>query len=131
MLKKFFAGIFFAAVIFFCGQNNFAEAQDFYVGTSGKGWDYYAMTETFSKGVGAHMVDYFATLKIVKSSSNVSYESYCFSYSASGVFFQHTDGYDITHFVDSQLRKISQYGTPIEWKLYRLLVEHYGDQKYR
>lgn len=45
MLKKFFCTILLASVIFICGQNNFANAQDVYAGNTG-GLDFYVDTNT-------------------------------------------------------------------------------------
>ena len=118
MLKKFFAGIFLATVIFFCGQNNFAEAQDVYVGTSNAtGWDCYIMTETIQVHKGARE-SYSATLKMVKSSGNVSYLDYHFWYTYEDgfpVYFSNSQGYE---------GKISKYGTPIEWQMYQVIGQY-------
>ena len=119
MLKKFFAGIFLAAVIFFCGQNNFASAQDVYIGTSNAtGWDCYAMTETFERHVGARL-NYNATIKMVTPAGKIKYLSYTIGEGGGyPVWYRNEQGYT---------GAITQYGTPIEWNLYRLLKEHYGD----
>lgn len=45
MLKNFFCTILIATVLFFCGQNNFANAQDVYAGNTG-GLDFYVDTNT-------------------------------------------------------------------------------------
>ena len=46
-MKKFLTAILLATVIFFCGQNNFANAQDVYAGNTG-GLDFYVDTNTIT-----------------------------------------------------------------------------------
>ena len=109
MLKKFFAGIFLATVIFFGGQNHFAEAQDVYVGTSNAtGWDCYIMTETMHD---INSNSFEVTLKMVTQSKNVKYLQYTFW----------RDSYDSDwYFINSQeySGKVSSE-TPIEWNILR------------
>ena len=44
-MRKTFSVMILAAIIFFCGQNNFANAQDVYAGNTG-GLDFYVDTNT-------------------------------------------------------------------------------------
>ncbi len=46
-MKKIFSVIILAAIIFFCSQNNFANAQDVYAGNTG-GLDFYVDTNTIT-----------------------------------------------------------------------------------
>lgn len=107
MLKKFFATVFIAVVIF-CG-NNFAQAQDVYIGTSNAtGWDCYMMTETMND-INSNRFE--VTIKMVTKSRSVKYLSYTFwrdSYN-SDWYFSNSQGYS---------GRVSAE-TPIEWNIVR------------
>ena len=110
MLKKFFAVIFLATVIFFGGQNNFASAQDVYVGTSNAtGWDCYVMTETISRSGGTTYV----TLKMITGNGNVRYLDYRFWYDSRS---------DVMRFSNGNFSGIAnRYETPIEWEMVQVI----------
>ena len=80
MFKKFFAVILFA-VIFFCGQNNFASAKDYYLGDYENGSEGYLMSETIKyfrdyNGEYIEAEGYSCTVKAIDSGGNIQYISY-------------------------------------------------------
>ncbi len=115
MLKKFFATFFLAAIIF-VGQNNFAEAEDVWVGTSNAtGWECYIMTETIR-----HMGDSdvnLATLKMVAKDNSVRKMEYRFwwDFGIERVCFSNSQGFN--GIADA-------YETPIEWRMWQVIVNH-------
>ena len=96
MLKKIFSVIVLFAVIFFCGQNNFANAQDVYCGTYRDGYDAYLMTETIryiSYGDLSDAAGLDCKVKSVKGNS-VIYIEYHFDISEGGtVEFTNSQGF--------------------------------------
>lgn len=107
-MKKFFAAILFAVMIFI--GNSSANAQDVYVGTSNTtGWDCYIMTETMHD---INSNSFEVTLKMVTQSKNVKYLQYTFW----------RDSYDSDwYFINSQeySGKVDSNETPIEWNIWR------------
>lgn len=111
MFRKIFSTLILAAVIFI-GSQNFVEARDVYVGTSNTtGWDCYLMTETMSGDSRACHV----TLKMVTQSGRVSYLNYFIFIQDHHILFENSQGHS---------GRVTQYGTPIEWNMYRVIEQY-------
>ena len=107
MLKKFFATMFFAVIIF--AGNNFASAQDVYVGTSNTtGWDCYLMTET----IRGDSRNRHVTLKMVTRSGNVKYLNYYFFIQDHRILFENSRGYS----------GVVNSSTPIEQNMWNAMI---------
>jgi len=116
MLKKFFAAILFATIIFIGSQNNSAQAFNIYIGTSGEGSDYYAMTESFGK-IGGKNITYEATLMVVTNRGKIEYLDYTMN---EGEKVSYTDDAGNTG-------EITLSETPMVWGLYQYMKKFYGD----
>ena len=113
-MKKFFSVMMLAAIIFFC-QNNFASAQDVYVGTSNAtGWDCYIMTETIKIYDGGTKQ---ATLKMITNSGNARYLDYSFNWDepSGRYFFKNMDGFRGI---------VDRYETPIEYNMLQVILRN-------
>ena len=120
MAKKFFSVMILAAIIFFCGQNNFAQAKDIYVGTSNTtGRDCYVMTESI------YWENYYicnATLKMVNpSTGNVKMLNYEFMIMQHWTDFKNSQGYSGT--VNSSV--------PIEKAMWDFILDYSTKNKIR
>ena len=107
-MKKFFAAILFAVMIFI--GNSSANAQDVYVGTSNTtGWDCYLMTETMHE---INVNRFEVTLKMVTRSRSIKYLDYTFWRDNGGAswWFSNSQGYS---------GKVDSNETPIEWNIWR------------
>ena len=118
MLKKFFATIFFAAIIFIGSQNNSAQANKIYIGTSGEGSDYYAMTETFGRFVQKNLI-YSAALTVITKNGKIDFLPYTISEGENNSVFCADD-------LGNKV-EVSQSETPMVWGLYLYLKKFYGD----
>lgn len=110
MAKNFLATIFLATIFFVGGQNNFAEAQDVYVGTSSStGWNCYLMTETMHE---INVNRFEVSLKMVTKSGNVKYSAYTFWRDSGSTtwYFSNSQGYS---------GRVDSHETPIEWNMWR------------
>lgn len=118
MLKKFFATILFATIIFIGSQNNSAQAFNIYIGTSGEGWDYYAMTETFGR-FGQKNPTYSAVFTVITNTGKINFISYMLS----------EDENNIATYEDDvgNTGEINQFETPMIWGLHQYLKKFYGD----
>lgn len=111
-MKKFLSIMILAAILIF-SRNNFASAQDVYVGTSSAtGWDCYIMTETiqiFNGGIKK------AKLKMVTQSKNVKYLDYRFEWDANiiGYHFSNSSGYRGI---------VDRYETTIEYNMLQVIL---------
>lgn len=119
MLKKLLLTALVGLAVIFASVQNKVEAQDVYVGTSpATGWDCYIMTETFQRLVGARL-NYEATLKMVTNSGSVRYLDYTIGLGGGyPIWYRNSQGHS---------GAITQYGTPIEWEMYQVLRNYYGD----
>ena len=118
MLKKFFATILLAAIIFLGSQNHSAQANNIYIGTSGEGSDYYAMTETFGRFERENLI-YSASLTVITKTGKIDFLPYTISEGENNSVFC-TD--DLGNKVE-----VSQSETPMVWGLYLYLKKFYGD----
>ena len=118
MLKKFFATILLAAIIFIGSQNNSAQAYNIYIGTSGEGWDYYAMTETFSR-FGKTNLTYSATFMVITNTGKIEFLPYTIDEGENN-FVSYTNEF-------GKKVEVSQSETPMVWGLYKYLKRFYGD----
>ena len=91
-MKKILS-VIILALIFLCGQNNFANAQDVYVGTSNTtGRDCYVVTESIFWEVPAFCT---ATLKMINpSNGNVQLLNYEFIMMKHWVEFKNSQGFN-------------------------------------
>ena len=120
MFKKFFSVMLLAAVLIFVGgQNNSAQAQDVYVGTSNTtGWACYLMTETIRGDYNQHRSVAQATLKMVTQSNNVKYLDYTFRKLGRYTWsFRTSQGYE---------GEVDPYVTPIEYKSLNVAKNYLG-----
>ena len=118
MLKKFFATILLAAIIFLGSQTPSAQANNIYIGTSGEGSDYYAMTETFGR-FGKTNLTYSATFMVITNTGKIDFLPYTISEGENNSVFC-TD--DLGNKVE-----VSQAETPMVWGLYLYLKKFYSD----
>ena len=102
MAKKFFSVMILAAIIFFCGQNNFAQAKDIYVGTYNSGYEAYLMTET----IRTNDSEMYCKIKAVYG-GDIIFVNYKFSFGR-GIYYENSQGFS---------GKCDEYKTPIEWKI--------------
>ena len=118
MLKKFFATMFFAVIVFIGSQNNSAQAYNIYIGTSGEGSDYYAMTETFGR-FGKENLTYSGTFTVITDTGKINFLSYTISEGENNsVYYTNEFGKKV---------EINQADTPMVWGLYLYLKKFYGD----
>ena len=124
MLKKLLMAAIVGVAIIFAGLQNQVEARDIYVGTSNAtGWDCYAITETFRRyngdmdRGGETAYTYTATLKMITRNGNVKYLDYTFHAGNFPLWFENSQGY----------RGRVTSSTPIEWQLYQVISNYYGN----
>ena len=118
MLKKFFATILLAAIIFIGSQTPSVQANNVYIGTSGEGSDYYAMTETFGRFNQENLI-YSASLTVITNTGKINFLPYMISEGEN-------NSVSCTDDLGNKVN-VSQSEMPMVWGLYQYLKKFYGD----